>query len=144
MLQEQLIYFNYQQKRSNNVCVIFSYERVTSLKAINPNLKVLLGLNGWNTRFYPTNSLGLVATPSFVQDTIDFLRRRDFDGIDVDWEYSTRRRGLPTSKDGFTELLRVMKYIMQTCPCEVYPFTPHFYIVKLGFTGVHIIFLFLL
>ena len=25
-------------------------------------------------------------------------------------------------------------YIMQTCPCNVYPLTPHFYIVKLGFT----------
>ena len=34
--------------------------------------------------------------------------------------------------------------IMQTCPCNVYPLTPHFYIVKLGFTGVYIIFLFLL
>ena len=89
----------------------FSYERVTSLKFINPKLKVLLGLNGWNTRFYPTHSLGMVASPSFVQYTIDFLRQRDFDGIDIDWEYSSRRRGLPTSKDGFTELLRVIKQI---------------------------------
>ena len=34
--------------------------------------------------------------------------------------------------------------IMQTCPCNDDPLTPHFYIFKLGFTGVHIIFLFLL
>ena len=34
--------------------------------------------------------------------------------------------------------------IRLTCPCNVYPLTPHFYIVKLGFTGVYIIFLFLL
>ena len=87
---------------------IFSYERVTSLRAINPNLKVLLGINGWNTRFYPSNTLGMIAGPSFVQYTINFLRDREFDGIDVDWEYSMRRRGSPTSKDGFTELLRVM------------------------------------
>ena len=33
---------------------------------------------------------------------------------------------------------------MQTCPCNLHPLTPHFYIVKLGFTGVYIIFLFLL
>ena len=31
--------------------------------------------------------------------------------------------------------------IMITCPCNVYPLTPHFYIVKLGFTGVFIFFL---
>ena len=35
-------------------------------------------------------------------------------------------------------------YIMLTRPCNVYPLTPHFYIVKLGFTGVYIILLFLL
>ena len=35
-------------------------------------------------------------------------------------------------------------YIMLTCLCNVDPLTPHFYIVKLGFTGVYIIFLFLL
>ena len=33
---------------------------------------------------------------------------------------------------------------MITSPCNVYPLTPHFYIVKLGFTGVYIIFSFLL
>ena len=27
--------------------------------------------------------------------------------------------------------------IMQTCPCDVDPLTPNFYIVKLGFTGVY-------
>ena len=33
---------------------------------------------------------------------------------------------------------------MPTCPCDEDPFTHHFYIVKLVFTGVYIIFLFLL
>ena len=31
-------------------------------------------------------------------------------------------------------------YIRITCPCDLYPLTPHFCIVKLGFTGVYIIF----
>ena len=31
-----------------------------------------------------------------------------------------------------------------TCPCDLYPLIPHFYIVKLGFTGVYIFYLFLL
>ena len=38
----------------------------------------------------------------------------------------------------------IKQYITKTCPCNEDPFTPHFYIVKLGFTGVNIIFLFLL
>ena len=35
-------------------------------------------------------------------------------------------------------------YIMQRIPCNEYPLTPHFNIVILGFTGVCLIFLFLL
>ena len=31
--------------------------------------------------------------------------------------------------------------ITKTCLCNVYPLKPHFYIVKVGFTGVYIIFL---
>ena len=34
--------------------------------------------------------------------------------------------------------------IMKTCPCKVYPLKPHFFIVKLGYTGVYLFFLFLL
>ena len=34
--------------------------------------------------------------------------------------------------------------IMQTCPCDLYPLTPHFYIMKLGCIGVYMFFLFLL
>ena len=29
--------------------------------------------------------------------------------------------------------------IMLTCPCNVHPISSHFYIVKLGFTGIYII-----
>ena len=33
---------------------------------------------------------------------------------------------------------------MLTCPCNVDPVTPNFYIVKLGFTGVYIFLIFAL
>ena len=44
----------------------------------------------------------------------------------------------------FTEIQPFLEFtltIMQTSPCNEYPLTPHFYIVKLGFTGVYIFFL---
>ena len=47
----------------------------------------------------------------------------------------------------FTEIQPFLEFtltIMQTSPCNEYPLTTHFYIVKLGFTGVYIFFLFLL
>ena len=41
-------------------------------------------------------------------------------------------------------ILEVRNDIRKTCPCDLYPLTPHFYIVKLGLTGLYILFLFLL
>ena len=32
----------------------------------------------------------------------------------------------------------------ETCPCNVYPLEPNFYIAKLGYAGVYLFFLFLL
>ena len=37
-----------------------------------------------------------------------------------------------------------VQLIMKTCPCNDYALTPHFCIVKLGFTRVFIFFLFVL
>ena len=34
--------------------------------------------------------------------------------------------------------------IRKTCPCNVYPLIPHFYIEKLGYGGVYLFFFFLL
>ena len=34
--------------------------------------------------------------------------------------------------------------ITKTCPCNIYPAEPHFYIAKLGYEGVNLCFLFLL
>ena len=39
---------------------------------------------------------------------------------------------------GITIIIRI------TCPCDLYPLTTHFYIAELRFTGVYIIYLFLL
>ena len=47
-----------------------------------------------------------------------------------------------TSGSGFQR--SITKPIMKTCPCNVYPLKPHFYIEKLGFAGVYLFFLFLL
>ena len=39
-------------------------------------------------------------------------------------------------------VFRVFEFHHAICPCYVHPLIPHFYIVKLGFAGVYIIFLF--
>ena len=43
-----------------------------------------------------------------------------------------------------THRLKSQNLIRKTCPCNIYPLIPHFYIAKLGYAGVYLFFLFLL
>ena len=54
--------------------------------------------------------------------------------------------GVPNLQVDLLDYLKqsLVSYITKTCPCNVYPLEPHFYIVKLGFAGVYLFFLFLL
>ena len=64
------------------------YEKVTALK--KKGKKVLIALGGWNDSLGSKYSV-LVNNPAyrkiFIDDVINFLRKHNFDGLDLDWEY---------------------------------------------------------
>ncbi|KAK8767755.1 hypothetical protein V5799_005467, partial [Amblyomma americanum] len=81
------------------------YERVIDLKKKNPNLKVLLAVGGWS---FGTQRFKEMASNSynrrlFIFSSLNFLRRRKFDGLDLDWEFP---RGNEDKKN-FVELVKV-------------------------------------
>ena len=85
------------------------YERFNDLKRINPNLKTLLAVGGWNMGSAPFTEM--VATAESRQDFADhsvtFLRSNGFDGLDLDWEYPANRGSPQTDRGKFTLLVKV-------------------------------------
>ncbi|XP_072028016.1 chitinase-3-like protein 1 [Amphiura filiformis] len=82
------------------------YTRVNNLKAKNPDLKVSLAVGGWNMGSGPF--ITMVETKEtradFISHSIGFLRDRNFDGLDLDWEYPSG-----VYKDKFTLLVQELR-----------------------------------
>lgn len=66
-----------------------AYDRFTNLKLINPNLKTLLAIGGWNEGASKYSEMA--KTPerrqAFIQSCVQMLLDHNFDGLDMDWEY---------------------------------------------------------
>ena len=90
-------------------CFVCRYDKVNNLKAGNPELKTLLATGGWNAGSVPFSDM--VSTKAsrkqFINSTLHFLRKRNFDGLDMDWEYPARRGGKPEDKANLVLLLSV-------------------------------------
>lgn len=82
------------------------YQRVVGLKARNPKLKVLLAIGGWSfgTSKFKQMSDTRFSRQTFIFSAIPFLRKHNFDGLDMDWEYPKN-----PDKANFVALLKELR-----------------------------------
>lgn len=83
------------------------YEQVTGLKRLNKNLKVLLAVGGWSfgTKKFKEMSASRYTRQTFIISAVPFLRKHNFDGLDLDWEYPKGTK----DKENFVLLLQELK-----------------------------------
>lgn len=95
------------------VLLLQRYERFNDLKNRNRELKTLLAVGGWNagSRAFSPMAGTIENRLLFMNSAIDFLRKYKFDGLDLDWEYPTRRGGRPEDKENFAKLVQVKKNV---------------------------------
>ncbi|XP_045191898.2 chitinase-3-like protein 1 [Mercenaria mercenaria] len=87
------------------------FKKLQQLKVSNPGLKTLIAVGGWNARSEEFSKM--VKTKQnrkkFIKSSISFLRTYGFDGLDLDWEYPTKRGGKPDDKKNLVRLVSAMK-----------------------------------
>jgi chitinase len=63
---------------------------LAALKKINPALRVLVSVGGWNwSNQFSNIAASASETGTFAASALALLRRYGLDGIDIDWEYPT-------------------------------------------------------
>ncbi|XP_036337876.1 probable chitinase 2 [Rhagoletis pomonella] len=87
------------------------FEHLTGFKITHPHLKVSLAIGGWNegSKNYSLLVADAEQRGRFVKQVTTFIRRYNFDGLDLDWEYPTQRGGRPQDRENFVQFTKELR-----------------------------------
>jgi GH18 family chitinase len=91
-----------------------NFEILAGIRTLHPHLKILVSVGGWTwSGRFSDAALTEESRRVFVESAVQFVKRHDLDGFDVDWEYPGLR-GLdnvhrPEDKENFTALMAALR-----------------------------------
>lgn len=118
---DKLTHINYAFANIRDGKVVEGSERdagniaaLTGLRKTHPRLRILVSVGGWTwSGGFSEAALTMESRQQFVASAVEFVRRYDLDGFDVDWEYpglpgfgNTHR---PEDKEHFTALMAELR-----------------------------------
>jgi chitinase len=69
-----------------------NFRVLAAVRRAHPHLRVLVSVGGWTwSGGFSDAALTAASRRRFVASAVDFVRRHDLDGFDVDWEYPGQR-----------------------------------------------------
>lgn len=90
--------------------------QIVGLKAVNPDLKVMLSVGGWGSGRFSEMAADDQFRMSFAKECLEAVKEFGLDGIDIDWEYPTSgSAGIshsPDDRDNFTLLMRDLRAVL--------------------------------
>ena len=89
--------------------------RLSELKKVNPDLKILISIGGWSwSKNFSDAVLTDTSTRNFVSSAVAIVSRFNLDGIDIDWEYpgmiGDSNMYRPEDKEHYTDLFRNLRH----------------------------------
>jgi len=91
------------------------FRKTTALKYSHPHLKVTLAIGGWNegSEKYSVMAASPQHRRTFARSALGFIRRHNFDGLDLDWEYPGKRGGAKEDKENFILLIQELHQLFR-------------------------------
>lgn len=92
-----------------------NFGQLIKYKKLYPKVKTLISVGGWTQSMYFSDvALTDSSRQVFAQSCVEFIRKYEFDGVDIDWEYPVSggmagNKYRPEDKQNFTLLLRDLR-----------------------------------
>ena len=63
------------------------WNRIEELKKLHPHLRIHISVGGWSADYFSQMSRDETKRKTFITNCINLIKKRNLDGIDIDWEY---------------------------------------------------------